>query len=96
MVGTCRKIVISPEGFDTWFQVFRTIQAAEVWANVGVWLKTVNPTFGPGIRERLNLPLRLLPKWSQLRRSNKQGYAFDLAETTPQFEALWRARRRLG
>jgi hypothetical protein len=28
------------------------------------------------IRERLNLLLRLLPKWSQLRRSNKQGYAF--------------------
>jgi amidase len=32
--------------------VFRTIQGAEAWAAHGDWIKSVRPTFGPGVRER--------------------------------------------
>jgi amidase len=34
-------------------ETFRILQAAEIWANHGAWIREVKPRFGPGIRERL-------------------------------------------
>lgn len=45
-------VVASPEGLEAWFEAFRTLQAAEVWANHGEWVTRTRPTLGPGIRER--------------------------------------------
>lgn len=36
-----------------WFEVFKTIQASEVWANHGAWVAAAKPALGPGIKERL-------------------------------------------
>ena len=38
-----------------WAEVFRVIQAYEIWANHGEWIRAVNPAFGAGIRERFVL-----------------------------------------
>jgi amidase len=43
---------VAPEGFDEWRQVFRTIQAFEVWQDHGDWIRTHQPKFGHGVRER--------------------------------------------
>lgn len=45
-------INVSDEGLSKWAEVFRTIQGIEIWDQHGDWIKTVNPTFGPGIAER--------------------------------------------
>ena len=42
-----------PEGIDSIFDHFRTVQAEEAWASLGNWVETVKPRFGPGIGECL-------------------------------------------
>ncbi|MDQ0315728.1 amidase [Amorphus orientalis] len=45
---------------EDWGLTFRITQAAEVWTAMSPWIEAAKPTFGPGIRERLdwaaNLP----------------------------------------
>jgi amidase len=38
---------------DTWRVTFQTVQAAEIWQNLGSWIEAARPEFGPGIRQRL-------------------------------------------
>jgi amidase len=45
-------VVVSPDGLEAWFEIFRTLQAAEIWANHGEWVTRTRPALGPGIRER--------------------------------------------
>jgi len=52
-IGTPEDVVVSPQALRDWFQVFRTLQAAEIWANHGAWIRANRPEFGPGVRERL-------------------------------------------
>jgi amidase len=80
MVGTCREIVISPEGLDTWFGVFRTIQAAEVWANVGAGVKAVNPRLGPGVKERLQFAAEVTPEMVEAARAERAKVRLRLAD----------------
>jgi amidase len=35
-----------------WSEVFRTLQAAEIWATLGTWMTATQPSIGPGIKER--------------------------------------------
>ncbi len=46
-------VTVSSEGLPQWFQVFRTLQGAEVWAQHGEWVTRVKPNLGPGVRERV-------------------------------------------
>jgi amidase len=50
--GRAVGIRLVPEGLDSVFDHFRTVQAEEVWASLGGWVETVRPRLGPGIRER--------------------------------------------
>jgi amidase len=43
---------LAPEGIDSIYDHFRTVQAEEVWACLGGWVETMKPRFGPGIGER--------------------------------------------
>ena len=43
---------VSPEGLSDWFEVFRTLQAAEIWATLGGWVTEAKPQLGPGVKER--------------------------------------------
>jgi hypothetical protein len=44
---------VSLEGLDNWFEVFRTLQAAEIWATLGEWITQTKPQLGPGVKERI-------------------------------------------
>jgi amidase len=46
------RMKVSLEGLSDWFDVFRTLQAAEIWATLGAWVTEARPKLGPGIKER--------------------------------------------
>jgi amidase len=50
--GRAVGIRLAPEGIDSLFDHFRTVQAEEVWASLGGWVEAAKPKFGPGIGER--------------------------------------------
>ena len=50
--GRSVGVRIAPEGIDSFFDHFRTVQAEEAWTSLGGWIEAVQPRFGPGVRER--------------------------------------------
>ena len=51
-IGAEQTAVIAGDGLQACFQIFRTLQGAEIWASHGDWITSTKPNFGPGIRER--------------------------------------------
>ena len=51
-IGKEQSAVIAGDGLSACFDIFRTLQGAEIWANHGDWIKHTQPNFGPGVRER--------------------------------------------
>ncbi len=49
-----KSIALQEFGFKEWPEIFRIIQGYEIWKEHGEWIKRVNPSFGPGIRERMD------------------------------------------
>jgi amidase len=52
VLGKAEHVRVSPEGLADWFEVFRTLQAAEIWATLGSWVSAARPQLGPGVKER--------------------------------------------
>jgi amidase len=50
--GRAVGVRIAPEGIDSFFDHFRTMQSEEVWATLGDWIDATGPRFGPGVAER--------------------------------------------
>jgi amidase len=61
-IGRCEVVTVSPEGLAAWLECFRVLQAAEVWANHGEWIRAVKPVFGRGIRERMDWAATVRPE----------------------------------
>jgi amidase len=55
------EVTVSPEGLRQWFEVFRILQAFEIWQNHGEWITSTQPHFGPGVKERFEWASRLTP-----------------------------------
>lgn len=53
LLGRPERITVSDEGLPQWFQVFRLLQGAEIWAQHGEWVTRVKPDLGPGVKERI-------------------------------------------
>jgi amidase len=51
--GRAMGVRLAPEGIDSFFDHFRTVQAEEVWATLGAWVLAAKPKFGPGVGERI-------------------------------------------
>lgn len=51
-VGAVEDVTMAPEGLESWFETFRVLQAASIWANHGAWIREARPAFGPGVKER--------------------------------------------
>ncbi|MEK8211957.1 amidase family protein [Paenibacillus sp. FSL L8-0463] len=51
-VGQVLEAKVSPEGLTSWMDVFRELQAAEIWATHGAWIEREQPVFGPDIAAR--------------------------------------------
>jgi amidase len=49
----CSEATIAPEGFDSWREMFRIVQAREVWKAYGPFITAHKPRLGPGIKERM-------------------------------------------
>jgi amidase len=62
LIGRCEEIELSPTGLVGWFETFRTIQAAEVWASVGHWINELRPKLGPGVKERIAWAATVTPQ----------------------------------
>src|SRR5262245_16739514 len=62
LIGRCEEIELSPAGLVGWFEAFRTIQAAEVWASVGHWINELRPKLGPGVKERIAWAATVTPQ----------------------------------
>lgn len=52
---------LSEEGLDAWFETFRTLQFAEIWAELGGWIEEAKPVLGPGIAERMAMAREVRP-----------------------------------
>jgi amidase len=50
---TPRHAHIAPNGFDSWREAVRIIQAREIWATYGDFVTRAQPKLGPGIKERM-------------------------------------------
>jgi amidase len=61
VLGKAQPVRASPEGLGEWFEVFRTLQAAEIWATLGTWVTEVEPKFGPGTKERFAYASTITP-----------------------------------
>jgi len=57
-----REEPLSRSGLGAWFEAFRILQFAEVWATFGGWLAEARPVLGPGIAERMAAASRITPK----------------------------------
>lgn len=51
--GDVREVNVYADAPGQWANVFRILQGAEIWAEHREWVERYNPTFGPGIRERM-------------------------------------------
>jgi amidase len=51
--GRAISLRVAPEGIDSLFDHFRTVQAEEVWATLGDWIEATQPSLGPGVKERV-------------------------------------------
>ncbi len=51
-----KRVTVSAKGLSEWPQLFRVLQGVEIWAYHGAWIREVQPTFGPSIRERFEWP----------------------------------------
>ena len=51
-VGKGVPVTVSENGLEEWMEIFRHVQASEIWANHGAWIGETRPRFGPGIKER--------------------------------------------
>lgn len=70
IVGSAVRETLSPDGFETWFDAFRILQAAEVWHSMGGWIMQNQPDLGPGVRERFASAARITP--TQVREAKAQ------------------------
>ena len=53
VLGESQPVTVAADGLAQWFQVFRVLQGAEVWAQHGAWVTRVKPQLGPGVRQRI-------------------------------------------
>ena len=53
ILGAPRAVTVSAEGLLQWFEIFRILQGAEVRLQLGEWSDRVQPTMGPGVRDRM-------------------------------------------
>lgn len=63
---------ISGSALDRWFEVFKTIQASEVWGNHGAWIRQAQPRLGPGVKERMAWAEGLAPEVIEAARAHRR------------------------
>jgi amidase len=66
------ELVESDDDFadlDAWRVTFQTVQASEIWCNLGPWVLATQPHFGPGIKERFAAAATVTPEAARAARA---------------------------
>ena len=71
--GEIDEITVSAEGLGEWYETFRVIQAWEIWANNGEWIREARPQFGPGISERVEWASQVTNEQAEAGRLRREG-----------------------
>jgi amidase len=50
---------VAPDGFEQWRDAVRIIQAHEIWQVYGRFVQEKNPSFGPGVAERMQIAAKI-------------------------------------
>ena len=53
LIPEMSEVDISSSALAEWFEVFKTVQASEVWGNHRDWITSAKPELGPGVKERI-------------------------------------------
>lgn len=61
VLGQPEAVTVSAEGLNEWFEVFRVLQFAEIWATHREWVTRVKPNFGPAIGKRFEAVAKVTP-----------------------------------
>lgn len=56
------EVTMAPEGFASWFGVFRELQYADIWRTHGAWVQRIRPTFGPQVASRFEAVAQVDPQ----------------------------------
>jgi amidase len=52
-LAEAEPVIVSADGLDAWYDVFRVLQGAEAWAAHGGWFERARPRLGPMLEQRL-------------------------------------------
>lgn len=52
LLGDAEPVTVSDEGLTSWFDVFRVLQYADIWASHHEWIGRERPSFGPQVGAR--------------------------------------------
>ncbi len=88
LLGARAEIAVSAEGLPDWFETFRVVQAASIWANHGDWIAAAKPAFGPGVKERFEWAARLDPADVAAAKKRHESIAERLAEVVGEGDIL--------
>ncbi len=80
LIGAAEEVTVAPEGLGAWFETFRTVQAASIWANHGDWVTAAQPAFGPGVKERFEWAAALDPAEVAAAKSRHETIRARIAE----------------
>jgi amidase len=75
-----QAVTVSAEGLRNWFEIFRVLQGAEVWAEHGAWITQTRPDLGPGVRERIQWASTLKPAEVEPLKPKREAIARHLAD----------------
>lgn len=81
--GCAVPVRLSPEGLETWRETFRIAQASEIWDVHGDWVRSHEPNFGPGIKERFEIASHITPEEAQGAQKKKASIADHVQDLLP-------------
>ncbi|MGI9435319.1 MAG: amidase [Geminicoccaceae bacterium] len=71
--GEAAEVTVCPGDLNEWRECFSTIQGAEIWSNLGPWVRANKPKLGPGIEERIAFASDVTPKQKKAARGKRDG-----------------------
>ncbi|TCK30314.1 amidase [Ancylobacter aquaticus] len=72
---------LSPPGLDRWLDIFRTVQAWEIWQSLGGWIERERPGFGEGVGQRLAAAAKVGRPEAEAARQQADAIAEELEAT---------------
>jgi amidase len=61
-LGAPQGVTVARKGLESWYWVFRHLQAAEAWRMHGAWIEDRDPEMTPGVRERFEFGRTVFPE----------------------------------